>query len=349
MSGKEERDGDLIFLRRLLLAILVLSVAWLFWQLRFVVVLAFGATLFAIVLDSIAQSLRHRLAVPERLSLTSALLLIVAGIAGMLTSFGTEIADQALEIRRALPASLEQGRQMAASLGIATWLERWAAEFRSGSGISANFGSILMSVGDGLTNVIILLVGAVFLASKPQLYRTGFIKLVPKAARPNAATALDDCDRALRLWLKGRLMAMVMVGFLTTVGLWFIGVPSYLALGLLATLLEFVPFFGPIVAAIPAILLALLISPEHALLVVGLFLVLQQVEGNLITPLVQQHAVELPPALLLFALLAFGLLFGLIGVLLAEPLTVAIFVLVKRLYVREALGTRTPLPGEEAS
>src|SRR5690606_19472128 len=158
----------------------------------------------------------------------------------------------------------------------------------------------------------------IFLAARPQLYRTGLIKLVPEGARGNAATALDDCDTALRLWLKGRLLAMVVVGVLIGVGLWLIGVRSYLALALLAAVLEFVPFIGASLAAVPAILLALLAGPEQARLVAGLFLIIQQLEGNLITPIIQQHAVELPAALLLFSLLAFALLFGVIGILLAE-------------------------------
>ena len=106
------------------------------------------------------------------------------------------------------------------------------------------------------------------------------------------------------------------------------------------------PFVGPIVAAVPAVLLALASDPASAIWVVALYLLVQQIEGNIITPLFQKRAVELPPALLLFSLVACGLVFGMAGVLFAEPLTVVIFVLVKRLYVREALQTDTPIPGE---
>jgi predicted PurR-regulated permease PerM len=348
MTDDERREGDTVFLRRLLLGILVLGVTWLFWQLRFVMVLAFGAILFAVILDSGRRVLEERLHVPHKLSLTAAILLIIGSLGATFALFGAEVAGQAKAISAALPAALEQGEKLAAGLGVEGWVERWVAEFTKGSGMSGNIGNILMSVGDGLTNLIILLVGGVFLASKPHLYRTGLIKLVPPSSRPNAATALNDCQKALQLWLKGRLLAMALVGLLTGAGLWLIGVPSYLALALLAALLEFVPFFGPLIAAVPAVLLALLGSPSDALMVAALFLVIQQLEGNLISPIIQQHAVELPPALLLFALLAFGLLFGLVGVVLAEPLTVAIFVLIKRLYVREALGTNTPMPGENS-
>ncbi|MFC3128985.1 AI-2E family transporter [Coralloluteibacterium stylophorae] len=164
--------------------------------------------------------------------------------------------------------------------------------------------------------------------------------------RAPAAEALADSGRALRLWLGGQAVAMLAVGVLTGLGLWALGVPAALGLAIIATLLDFVPLVGPIAAAVPAILLALTVDPRTGLLTTLLYLVVQQIEGNLLQPLVQQRAVELPPALLLFALIGAGLLFGVLGVLLAAPLTVVIFVLVKRLYVRETLGEDTDVPGE---
>jgi predicted PurR-regulated permease PerM len=155
-----------------------------------------------------------------------------------------------------------------------------------------------------------------------------------------------ESERALRLWLKGQAIAMVVVGLLTGLGLWALGMPSALTLGLLAGVLEFIPFAGPIIAAVPAILLALAVSPELALWVTLLYVAIQQFEGNLLTPLVQQYAVDLPGAVLLFSLIGFGTLFGTLGVILAAPLAVVTMVLVKRLYVIETLDTPTPIPGE---
>ena len=156
-----------------------------------------------------------------------------------------------------------------------------------------------------------------------------------------------ESERALRLWLKGQLIAMVAVGLLVGLGLWALGMPSALALGLLAGMLEFIPFAGPLIAAIPAILLALAVGPDMALWVLLLYFAVQQFEGYVLTPLVQQYAVDLPGVVLLFSLLAFGTLFGTLGLILAAPLTVVSYVLVKRLYVIEALHTATPIPGEK--
>jgi predicted PurR-regulated permease PerM len=158
---------------------------------------------------------------------------------------------------------------------------------------------------------------------------------------------MDESENALRLWLKGQLLAMLVIGVMTGTGLWLLGVPSWLVLGILAGFFEFIPFAGPILSAIPAVLIALVQSPELALWTALMYVFVQHSEAYLIQPLIQQYAVDVPAVVLLFSLLAFGVLFGAIGVLFAAPLTVVTYVLVKRLYVREALGTPTPIPGED--
>ena len=119
-----------------------------------------------------------------------------------------------------------------------------------------------------------------------------------------------------------------------------------MALGLIAGLLEFVPYVGPIVTAVPTMAVAAAEEPTKALWVAGLFLLIQQIEGNLIMPLVQQRTVDLPPVLTIFAVVAFATLFGVLGLLFATPLAVVCFVLVKKLWVRDTLDEETKLPGE---
>lgn len=206
-------------------------------------------------------------------------------------------------------------------------------------GFVGQIGNLLTSVFGALAYTLLVIAGGVYFAAQPQLYRSGILYLFPKRKRPLIGSALDDTGEAIKRWLLGTLFSMGLIGTLTGIGLWLLGVPSPVALGLLAGLLEFVPLIGPIAAAIPAILIAFTQSPELALWTLGLFIVIQQLEGNIVQPIVQQYAVDLPPALLLFSVVAGGYLFGIVGILFAAPLTVAAYMLVRRLYVVEALDT----------
>lgn len=339
--------GHRLFIERILIGLVILALALLVWQLRHLLILVFGAILFAVILRIIANPIQKRLRLPDALALFIAVVIVFGIIGAAFFLFGAELVRQATVLREAVPAAWETIQQRLAAMGLGEPLREWTRDLQSDGGVLTNFGSILMSVSNAVTDTLLLLVGGIFLAARPQLYRTGIIKLVPEEGRGRVAQALEDVWRALRLWLLGRLAAMALVGLVTGLGLWALGVPAALALGLVAGLLEFIPFIGPIIAAIPGILLAMLIDPITALWVALLYLIVQQLEGNVISPVIQHHAVELPPALLLFSLVAAGLVFGILGVLLAEPLTAVLFVLVKRLYVRDTLHTATPIPGED--
>lgn len=338
-----------IFVERLLIALVILMLAWLMWQLRGLLIMIFGAVLFAVILRILANPLRERFGLPDGLALLASVLFVFGLFALAFTLFGQEVARQAQILQQTLPQAWETLEGRLESRGLLAPLMDWLETLpdSSGGGVLSSLSNVLVSVGQVLTDAVLVIVGGIFLAVDPDLYRRGTIKMVPQSARANLGQALNDCWTALRLWLLGRLATMVAVGLLTGIGLWVIGMPAALTLGLLAGFLDFVPFVGPVVAAVPAVLLALAIDPVTAVWVIILYLVVQQIEGNVITPLFQKRAVELPPALLLFALVAAGLIFGIAGVLFAEPLTVVIYVLVKRLYVREALQTRTPIPGEK--
>jgi predicted PurR-regulated permease PerM len=159
-------------------------------------------------------------------------------------------------------------------------------------------------------------------------------------------SALDTSGVALRLWLKGQLVAMALVGLLTGLALWLIGLPSPVGLGLIAGFGEFIPFLGPILGAVPALVIAASQNTQMLLWTAGAFVLIQQIESNLISPLIQHRTVELPPVLSLLAVLAFAAVFDAIGLVLAVPLTVVLYVIIKKLYVRETLGEVTHVPGE---
>jgi predicted PurR-regulated permease PerM len=134
---------------------------------------------------------------------------------------------------------------------------------------------------------------------------------------------------------------MLFIGLLTWIGLYFIGVPLALTLGLIAGLLSFIPNFGPIFSAIPAILLAFINSPTSALYVLALFVGVQIIESNIVTPLIERRTVELPPVLTVVSQLALAVLFGAVGLILATPILAVVMVLVQTIYIQDILGEET--------
>jgi predicted PurR-regulated permease PerM len=348
VTKRGEPNRDRKFIRRALIVIALVAAAYLLWHLRTVVVMLFGAVVVATVFRALADVIKKWVRLPDGAAVALSIVLILGLFAGLAYVFGGQIADQVAALTQALPDAWRSLQARIADMGFGDPLAALADAARpSGGGGAAGIGRFVMSVGGGIADTLVVIFGGIFLAAQPNFYRIGAIKLVPQAKRALVSEAMIDSERALRLWLRGQLVAMVVVGVLTGLGLWLIGVPSAFALGLLAGLLEFIPFAGPVLAAIPGVLLALVVSPELALATVTLYVGVQQFEGNVLQPVVQQYAVDLPPVVLLFSLLAFGMLFGIIGIIFAAPLTVVSYVLVKRLYVQEALGTKTPIPGED--
>jgi predicted PurR-regulated permease PerM len=343
-----EQTSHRAFIERLVIAIAILGLALLLWALRGLLILVFGAVLVAVILSLIAHPLRQRLRFPDWAALLAAVIVVIGLFGLAFWLFGAETARQASALREAIPAAWQALLERLEPIGLAEPLRQGVAGAEGGGGgVMSNIGRFVMSVGGGIADALLVIVGGIYLAAQPRLYRGGLLKLFPPGSRDRVETALDDSWTALRLWLAGRLVSMLFIGILTGLGLWIIGIPGALALGVIAFILEFVPFVGPILAAVPAILLAVAFDPVKALWVGGLYLGIQQLEGNVIEPLVQQRAVDLPPALLLFAIVAGALVFGPPGVIFAAPLTVVLFVMVKRLYVREALQTPTDIPGEK--
>ena len=144
--------------------------------------------------------------------------------------------------------------------------------------------------------LVLVIVTGIYLAIRPAVYREGFIKLFPIEWHDRIGATLDDNNSALRLWLGAQLMAMAIVGVLVGLGVPLLGIPSPLALGLIFALSEFVPVVGPIIGAIPVLLVALGLSWELALWALALVIVIQLLESNIIIPVVAGHAVRLPPA-----------------------------------------------------
>jgi predicted PurR-regulated permease PerM len=342
--------SDAAFVRRVLIVVAVVTLALLLWALQAALLLVFAGIVVAVLLRALAQPLERRLGLAGGWSLLVVALALGTVLVGAAFAVGSDVQAQLSDLAARMPVAAEH---VAARFGLQLpWMERSGGQPAPGVGLSTvgTLAQQALGLGAGVlsavSGLVVALVGGVFLAADPRMYRRGVALLLPRRMRGEAVRAMVACGRALRLWMGAQLVAMVFVGVLSGLGAWALGLPAPLALGLFAGLANMVPFLGAFVGAVPAVMLALSDSMATTLWTSALFLVIQQLEGNLVTPMVQRHMVSLPPALLVFAVVAVGILFGLAGVVLAAPITVCVYVLVKQLYVRQTLGTPTEVPGE---
>lgn len=341
-NDSSSQSSEARFVRRVVIVLALVGLAMVLWQLRQLLMVVFGAVVIATVFRALADPLRRHLRLPDWAALTAAILLIMTFIGSAFAAFGREVGRQAERLLDSLPAAWGALQARLGDIDLGQF-----SDVLPGPGDLVGLTNFALSLGGALATMLLVIAAAIYFAAQPEIYRRGLVLLVPKKGRELVDEALGDSGRALAMWLRGQLIIMAAVGSLTGLGLWLLGMPSPLALGLLAGLLDFVPFLGPIAAALPALLIAFSMDFEMGLWTLALYVLVQQVEGNFLYPVVQRYAVGIPPGLMLFALLAGGLLFGLPGVFLGAPLTVVIYVMVKRLYVREALQTPTDVPGEK--
>jgi predicted PurR-regulated permease PerM len=198
--------------------------------------------------------------------------------------------------------------------------------------------SFLSSTVAVIGGMILILFTAIYIGAEPRLYHKGLLHLIPHQARPRGEEVLAAIGVTLRRWLVTQLIAMVVIGVLTTIVLKLLGIRAALSLGIIAGLFEFIPLAGPLLSAIPAVAIGFLDSPEKALFVALAYLGIQQVENHLLIPMLMREGLDLPPLVTLVGLALLGIVFGFLGMLVAVPLLAAIMVAIKLLYVEDVVG-----------
>jgi predicted PurR-regulated permease PerM len=332
------------YVETLKLALLVVAVALvpvLIYYLFGVVLMIFGAIILAMLLRMGAEPLKRWVFLPEPLALLLSGIIVLAVIGGTAYLFGSRLVDEFQDVaqRASTASSSIEATLQGSDFGKFLLNHMSAGDFAVTSVLS---GFLRLST-SFLEALIIMVISGIYLAAQPRLYRNGLIWLFPPPRHARVAGIVDGIGEALRLWLIGQLIQMVVIGALVTLAVWIIGVPSPVALGLIAGVGEFIPYLGPILAAIPAILVALTKSPEVALWTLAAYLIIHQIEGQVLAPLVQRRMVAIPPAVMLLGIAALTYLFGTTAIIFAAPIAVVVFTAVNLIYVRDTLGEKTEL------
>lgn len=312
--------------RRVVIACVVIALAYLSWKIYDVILQVFAAILVSLALHALAEPFARITRCPERYAVFPVAFLVFGGLGLVLYLFGSTIQVQVTQLLNELPGAWGAFETRFHLEGLGDDLiKRAEAAAPSGDTLLSTVQGVTSNVFQMVLGIFLVVVGGIYFAVSPDLYRRMFLSLWPSRERDAVSRRLASVSEDLRHFLKAQLIAMVVVGVLTFVGLTIVGVPSALALALFAGLAEFVPMIGPVMAAAPAVLIALTMGVDTGLWTLLVFVLVQQSESNVITPLLQQRMVSLPPAVTLFAVVAFGNIFGALGVILATPLTVLAF------------------------
>lgn len=309
----------------------------------------FAGVLLAVLLRALTDIVHRSTKIPCAI----ALWVVVAALAGAVIGFAWFIVSQAAGQFEQLGTGLaEAWKRLEAFISQYGW-GRVALDRLGDGSIPEGGANIVARTMGGIVSALSILVVSVFLglylAVNPQIYKRGMVRLFPFAHRERAADIMEKMGIALRGWLLGTLFNMFTIGAMTTAGLWLLGIPMALALGIVAFFLEFIPYLGPILSAVPALLIASSVGTTELLYTALLYWALQSIEGYLLSPLVYQHSVDLPPALTLGAQLITASLFGVLGIIFATPVTACALVLVQEAYVEDALGDPVESEPERAS
>lgn len=309
-----------------------------------VLLIGFAGLLFALFLRGGADGIGRLTGLAVGWNLLLFLLLILGGFVLVGVFAAPVVSEQVDQLMERLPRSVAALRQrLEGQAWSRSLLEQVKPErlLSAGGAIAGPATSAVAATFGALGNLAIIFTLGLFLAADLDTYRKGVRALFPPAQRPRVDSVLKELGDVLRGWLLAQFSSMAVIGVLTATGLWLLGIPLIVALGLLAALLTFIPNLGPILAAAPAILLALADSPISALWVTLLYIGVQVIEGNVTTPLIQQRTIAIPPALTIAMQLLMAVLFGLLGLALAVPLLAVAMTLIRLLYVEGYLERRT--------
>lgn len=309
-----------------------------------VLLLVFAAVLLAVGLDGAARASAARLSVARGWALVGVVVGIAAIIIGAMVLSAARLVDQFQELRERMLDFVERAQAWLAEVGVFSAMDEMDDEEVGLASVAGDMAGYVMTFGmsaiGALSSLIILIVLTLFLAANPALYRVGAVRLIPPDRRSVAEDTLSAIAHALRWWFLGQLASMALLGVSVGLGLFVLGIELWFVLAVLTALLTFVPVLGPLIATVPIVAVGFAEGMQTGLIVLAGYIFIQNIEGNVLVPMIQQKAVDVAPALLIAVQVLLGLIFGVPGLILAAPLTIVAMVAVQKLWVEHALGEK---------
>lgn len=299
-----------------------------------VFLLLLAGTLIAVFFRGFSGLIQKKTGWSPKLCITISIIGTLVLLVLLFWLMGAKLQAQITQLGETLPTTVENAKNQLSKTPLGQKLVQKLSSPETGQKAQAVAKTFFQTSFGVLGDIYVVLFIGIFFTVSPKIYTNGLVHLVPPKGQPKAKDVLNKLGENLKKWLKGQLFAMLIVFVLTATGLAIIGVPMWLVLALIAGLLNFIPNFGPLIAMIPAVLVALLQGPTTAALVAGLYILVQVTESNFITPQIQQKLISVPPALIIITQLFAGVLFGGWGLVLATPLLVVLMVTVQELYIK---------------
>jgi predicted PurR-regulated permease PerM len=312
-----------------------------FWMVHSALFIVMLAVLIAIVIHDPARRLT-RLGVPFRIALPLMVIVFVGSLVGLMVAMVPELMAQIRLLATQLPETLDQAQvwfRQQTGQGPESQLERSLSQ--QVTGFISRFVPLAFNMITTVLGSFAIIVLATFLAAQPDVYRDLLLRFVAPDRRERWMRVYEEAGTNLRRWTLGKAVTMLGIGIVTYVGLTLFKIPGALALAAFAALMEFIPNFGPTIAAAPAVVAAFAISPRTALYVAVFYFLLQQVQNAITVPLVERRAVNIPPAMLLVWQLMLAVGFGILALFVATPLLAVLVVVVRILYLEPAEERQT--------
>lgn len=338
------KSGYSSFIKKVLIVVFIVLLLLLLKSSIHVILLLFAGGLLAILWRGLARLIATKTNGKTKVWLPIVIVTNFLIFGALYFILAPSVANQVDELSEKIPQAIDQVNEYLRNTEVGSrLLNSIDKDLQSGQNVMNNVGKVL-NVAQGtlsaLLDILLIVVFGVFMAADPNLYRNGFVKLFPRSKKNRVQEVLDTINTTLFRWFVGKIIDMFLTAVLTGIGLWLLDVPLVITFAVFTFFLSFVPNIGPVIAAIPPILITLLDSPQQALYVALMFTGVQLFETYFITPNVQKRAIQMPPVLLLVIQIFFTIILGILALFLSTPILATFIILIRMVYIEDVLGDK---------